>query len=403
MVGVPKLAGAQAGWYVYPSLSIGGSYDDNVTSTTENKQGDFITSTTFGLGAGYRSTPFTLLANYSFTAEVYAEHSEFNNVGYQNIASSLQYLPDRRWDLGLNVAYQRSPESGFFLFPGPASPATPQTGGAPPTGGTGSTPTGSPTTPTPRTPVTPAVDVGRQTTTLITASANARYKLTPITTVGAAYTFNWNEIEDGGTTTDHGAGLTVTRDLTARDAVSLNYEFSVFEVTDGGPDSPGRTTVNTVELGWTRQLTPRAVLRVAAGPSFTEGEVRAAVDLNLDYQWRIGVTPVTTSLRYQRSQGLVVGLPGASDIDLVSLSTGFTPARLWFVSADASFGNYSAVTSDAQSLRVYTVGLAASRTITQWMAVRATYTFLYQDTEGDILTRNVFMLSLDFSYPFRAY
>ena len=420
MVGVPQLAGAQPGWYVYPSFSLGESYDDNVTSTSANKQGDFITNTTFGLGVGYQSTPFTVLASYSFTAQVYAEHSELNNVGYRNGALSLQYLPTPRWDLGLNLVYQTSPDSGFFLFPATASPATAGTGGAPPTSGsapptsgTGSlpTPTSSPTAAAPPASA-PAVDVGRQTTSVISASASAKYTLTPITTLFASYTYTRSDIEDGeGITTDNGAGFTITRRITSRDDVFLDYAFSVFDVTDGGADgganggadSTGLTTVNTVQLGWTRQLTPLATFSVAAGPSFTEGDVRAAVDLGLTYQWRVGVTPVNAALIYQRSQGLVIGLAGASNIDQVSLNVGFAPARLWFLGADASFGNYAPVTSDADNIRVYTFALSASRTITRWMSVRATYNFVYQDTEGEILTRNVFLLSLDFSYPFRAY
>jgi hypothetical protein len=418
MLGVPELAGAQAGWYVYPSLSLGESYDDNVTSTSANKQGDFITNTTVGLAAGYSSAPFSLLANYAFTAQLYAEHSELNNVGYQNGGLSLQYRPDLRWDLGLNVSYQRTPDSGDFLFPASARPATVPpatvgTGGAPPTSGTGPTPAGSPTAPTSPASVPPAVDVGRQTTSVFSAGANARYNLTPITIVGASYNYTRSDIEDGEVTNEHAAGLTIRREITSRDSMTLDYTFSVFDttngdvtngdVTDGGADSTGQSTVNTIELGWARQLAPGADFSVAAGPSFTDGDVRAAVDLRLNYEWRVSGTPVNTSISYERSQGLVVGIAGASNIDQVVVSAGFAPARLWYVGVDANFGNYSAVTSGAQSFRVYTLNVAVSRTITQWMAVAARYSFTYQDTEGEILTRNVFLLSLDFSYPFRVY
>ena len=100
LAGVPRPAWAQAGWYVIPRFSVSEQYNDNIFFTVQ-KTGDFITQFTPGFDIGYRSEPLTFLLGYQTTIEVYAEHSDLNNIGdNQSGLLTLSYAPDRRLTIG---------------------------------------------------------------------------------------------------------------------------------------------------------------------------------------------------------------------------------------------------------------------------------------------------------------
>jgi hypothetical protein len=253
------------------------------------------------------------------------------------------------------------------------------------------------------------VDIGRTKTTAVTANAQVGYKFNPATNAGVNYGYTRSDVSGtGGNVTDgHDAGFAITRQLTLIDSLSLEYSFNYIttDFTDDTAlgDNSTTTTINTVLLGWTRQLTQTASLTVKAGPSFTGGDVRASGEIQLADQFKVGGTFVNAQALYTRSQGVVVGLGGAQNIDLVSASASFAPAQLWNVTIDGSFGNYSSIEGLSSDFRVYTVGLSVVRTITKWLSASASYNFIYQEQEGGDLTRNVIQVNLNFTYPFRIY
>src|SRR5262249_23942980 len=154
-------------------------------SSAVNPESDFITNFTLGLGAGYQSVPFTLVANFVVNPQVYAKNSELNTWQNQTAGLTLNYLPDQRWTLGLGATYQRFENTGDFLIQQPTPTPTPPpvaTTGAQPPGSTPSTSTAGapPPSPTPTTTL-PAVDIGRTKTTSVTASAHVGYKFNPTT------------------------------------------------------------------------------------------------------------------------------------------------------------------------------------------------------------------------------
>src|SRR5262249_34948423 len=146
-------------------------------------------------------------------------------------------------------------------------------------------------------------------------------------------------------------------------------------------------------------------LTLKAGPSFTGGDVRAAGEVQISDVFKVGGKFVNAQASYSRSQGVVTGLAGAQNIDQVWASVSFAPAQLWNVTINGSFGNYSSIEGNSSNsdFRVYTVGLTVTRAITQWLSARASYNFIYQEQQGEDLTRNVISVNLDFTYPFRIY
>src|SRR5437667_6464922 len=103
----PTSVWAQAGFYLTPSLTLSGVYDDNIFNETGGKNrnaaaagrgrvGDFSGRVTPGFSLGYQSDPLTVLFNYSFTIERFLEHSELDSVGgFQSGTLTFNYLPSR--------------------------------------------------------------------------------------------------------------------------------------------------------------------------------------------------------------------------------------------------------------------------------------------------------------------
>jgi hypothetical protein len=393
IAGIPGLAFAQpAGWYLYPTLSFGERYDDNIFDASESKTSDFITLISGTLGGGYQSVPLTVLGYYSVTAEVYADHSELNNFGDNQSARLLfSYLPDPRWILGLTADFERltSPSQLFLRTPSPAPISGPTPAPTPSSTGQVNIPT----------PFVPAVDAGRAETTLIEVNPSVSYRFDPRTTGAVQYLYTRSEVDDE-VTTGHEARVSLGRQLTVRDTGSLNYDFRFFDSTDEQAEAADNGTSHAVTLGWTRELTALTSMRLAAGPSFTEGDVGVDVFAGIDHRFRRG----TVGLSYEHTQSVVVGIGGASNVDQVIAYAVFQPCRLCSATVNGSFGNYSPVEeTGAAGFRVYTVGASFSYLINSWLAARASYDFSYQDSDGTVTSNNIVSVHLDFFYPFRVY
>jgi hypothetical protein len=140
-------------------------------------------------------------------------------------------------------------------------------------------------------------------------------------------------------------------------------------------------------------------MRLAAGPSFTEGDVGVDVFVGIDHRFQRG----TVGLSYEHTQSVVVGIGGAANVDQVLAYAVYQPCRLCSATVNGSFANYSPVETGATDFRVYTVGASFSYRINSWLAARASYDFSYQDSEGTVTSNNIVSVALDFFYPFRVY
>src|SRR5712691_5522567 len=109
LAATPAVSGAQAGWYIIPSLSLTEEFDDNVFGRSSNRVSDFVTRGSPGLSAGYRSQPLTLLVTSGFDAEFFEENRELSNVGDRRRADvAFQYLPTRTLTLGVTADFAQT-------------------------------------------------------------------------------------------------------------------------------------------------------------------------------------------------------------------------------------------------------------------------------------------------------
>jgi hypothetical protein len=400
VLGCPGLARAQAGYYLLPSLSVSENFDSNVFGTSTQTKSDFYTLIIPSLTAGYQSQPFTLLATYSFGAEIYAENSELSGVNRHHGGLFMRYLPTPQAVLGLTAAYDQSRSTTPFFQPPGATGTTAGPGGTTPTPGQAGTP--SPTTPTPGqagTPTAPqpgisGVEVGRQRTTQVSASPSFSYAFTPRTSLESSYSYLRTEVSGGSTDSAHVGTFRLAHQLTPLDRVSLGYLPRYFE-----SDTAPSVTSHAVTLGYGRKLTDQTDVTLEAGPRFPGGSVGVEANAALEQRFRLG----SARLAYARSQGIAAGLSGAQDTDNVSATLTFQPLRELQVGLNGSFLRATPTEGGGSATTVYAVGTSASYQLTAWMWARAGYTFSLQEQGSQEIRRHTVTVGLDFSYPIRLY
>ena len=403
VLALPAGAWAQAGWYAVPSLTLMAEFDSNINGTAHGQESDEIFQVIPGITLGYRSDPITVLVSYSFSAELYADHDELNNVGdNQQGGLTVAYHPTPRLDLDLGVIYTRTPDtSDFVLVPlaNPLPAATTQ-----PTPALPQVPAGSSAQPPP-TPVAvagsvpgtvapvPGIDVGRRTTQTLGVSAGATYRFDPRTRGTLAYGLTGVDLEGSGTDLEHSLSLSAERTFTPVDSGSLRFTTRYFNSDDAG-------SVRTYALvaGWSRQLSDATSFSLGAGPSVTDdGDLNAEAYANVLHRFSWG----TVGGSYSHQQGLIVGRSGASINDLLSVGLGFTPFRATSVALEASASRSEGLQSDAVPV---TYGYGFSATIAyqvrRWLGVSLIYRFSASQ-DGDTVPDHMVQLAITLSDVFR--
>jgi hypothetical protein len=380
---VPDVALGQAGFYLTPSLSVSEVYDDNVFFD-ERREGDVISRFTPSLEAGYRSAPLTLLGRYSFTAEVFAKLTEQTNPqARQQAALELRYLPTRLLTLSLRTTYieTHNPEN--------ISQVT-EVETQPPEEGNQAT----------------GVELGRRRTTSFSVSPSVAYRFSRLLSGTGGYAFTRTEQSGGTTSETHAATLGLSRRLTPRDTASVGAIFRYFRFEDdvtGGDSIPSYA----ITLGWARQLTRFTSVELHVGPRFTEGEApgveaQAALSQRLKHG-RLG-------LRYVHSQGTISGESGVVNSDTLAADVSYQLWRRLGATLETSFSR-STDTTSAQDTNTYRVNLRVAYQVSEYVSLLASYQFTFQNGPIDTtdtgnnqdIYRNVFMLQLVVSRPYRVY
>jgi hypothetical protein len=369
----PKDASAQERWTLTPSLDLSERFDDNVFLTADNRQSDFVTEITPGVGLKLEQPVLTLSAGYSITGQLYAENSTLDNFGdTQSAFLGATYRPSQRWTLGLNAYYARTTESEAFLRP----PAVPQ----------GVTVTTLPT-----------VETGQDTINQGTLNASAVYQFDRSTSGTANYSFAATESAAGSQTLDtsHTVGLGLSRQLTAIDQASVTATATLFDTADA------TTTAYSVLPGWRRQWTPSLSTDLALGPEVRDGDWGVAGRAGFTYEER----RLTVSMILTQGTSLVVG---STEPELATTLRGnihyqasqaLRLAGFGYVQRTAPSNDLTA--SDATSN--YAAGVSVSYQVTTWMTTYLKYEFTLQEggpgADGDIRDNQV-ILGVSFSYPF---
>lgn len=366
---VPIVARAQAGSYVTPSFSVARVYDDNLFSTSSQREKDFISRLSPEIQAGYQSARLTLLGRYTFDTEVFADHPELTTAqARQQASTEFQYLPTRLLTLAFDSEYLDTQTPGEFN-------------------------------------ATTGLEVGRARAQRFSLSPSIAYRFDPLTAGTGGYVFTKDELAGGVLAETHTTDLGLDRRITPRDTGSFSYTFRQFAFGGGDTTRPFRSgdtiASSAFTLGWTREVTPLTSFTLRGGPRFSEGLVDPEVSASIRHRLKRG----EVSFTYARSQTTVIGRTGTLDTESFAAAVTYQPLRFLQVSAAPSFFKSTNATFKA---KVYRVNLGATYQITKWLSLVGSYEFSLQQgglgrLRNEEISHNLFLLRLVATNPFRLY
>jgi hypothetical protein len=374
VLGIPDVAPAQqratspAGipgvWTITPSLQVGEKYTDNVFGTAHDRQSDFITQLTPGIGLSYETTPFKVSLGYNATFEIYADNSDLDNFGDNQTGTlSLDYRPDERWHFNLAGYYARTNDPSQFLVSTVAPPGT---------------------------VVVPTVETTRRQTDQVTLSAGADYQFTQRLTGRAGYIFSYLKQEGTEDSFSNTGSLGGEYQLTRLDTGFSTISVSVIDATD-------TDTSASLLFGWRRQWTADFTTSVAAGPRVTTSTWGGAADMSAIYQatheWLL-------RLAYSLGTGLVAGTTGAQNVSALTASVDYVPLRDLRFSAGGGWTRTWGIDGGSDSQDAYSAGASVAYRITTWLVLSLSYRFTVEEpSTGDSIRTNQVFLALTAAYP----
>jgi hypothetical protein len=358
---------------ITPSITVTGEYNDNIFQSNANKVSDYILGLSPGISVAVENPIYRLIGSYSFTAEVYADNDQLNDVF-------------ARQSLRLDGSYRVTP-----LLTASLSDAF---------------------TVNKNTNVVTAenVSTGRTRAISNTLSPGVAYQIDPLTTARVRGTWTTQHYETAAALDSDVYAVEgfVDHAFTPRLTGTAGYQFAYFDV----ERSPVVTT-HTPRIGVTYRFTPTLTAIVNGGPTIQVPEngsvgVFPAVTASLQQRFGWGAA----SLQYDRAVSTAGGLGGTTEnqsigatVQVDRLVRGLVlQAVPRYTKATSTIGN----TIDIES---FSLTLQARYEITRYIAAIAGYTYFHQTANGTTVTtaagtiiandvdQNRVFVGLQFGYP----
>ncbi len=284
VVTIPAAAAAQGRPYGRLSLSVGQGYDDNLfaSPSSGNPTSDFITRFGPVLEGGYMSPALSLLAQYGFDAERYADTKELNNtLARQEGLVNLKYRLRPRTALEVDGSYLDTQS------PRELNTAT-------------------------------LISAGRAEAQRIRGHAGLFYDANANMKLSTDYEVARDTIEGGRATNTQSARVGASFRPHQRNTFRTDYRFSYLTFSDD-------TSMYTVAItgGWSYVITPSLTFEVDAGPRLSLGNYQAEVALQLKRKLRRG----ELGIAYFNTEDTVLGEIGTVQVRRLTSTLFLTPWR----------------------------------------------------------------------------
>ncbi|MBZ5556532.1 MAG: hypothetical protein LAO77_04585 [Acidobacteriia bacterium] len=355
---VPAAARAQGMTYVIPSLSVAEVADSNVFSSQSSAESDVVLRTSPALRAGYRSAPLQLTGRYTFDAEQYRDHPALDDaLARQQADLSLRYHAGRTATFATSASYLTTHMPQEF---------NELTG----------------------------LNVQRAPATQFTVTPSMTYDLSARTRASVQFEFArsaFSEAAPGAALAGVAPSIVtrtftfgLDRHLSATDVAHAQYReqqfaFGGLPTNDASPDSIalGNGTSRAMLAGWTRELSALTRATVMAGPRFSGGAVRP--ELTADIHRRLKSGDVAVSV--ERTETVALGEAGTIEVERLTASATVRPTRRLELRAGPGISHDAAHVSGLDAT-VYLVDVAATRALTRWLSIEASYQHAWE--RGDI-------------------
>ena len=353
---------------VVPSISVSEEYNDNIFLDNTIKQSDFITGFSPALSLIVNQPWWELKAGYSFTAEIYAKESRFNDaLSRQYFVGSALFRPTQGLILTLSDSFANDRSTN----------------------------------------VTAQVSTGRQESWSNTFAPGLTYQMTPRASLslGASYTVLRFLGQGSGLDSDNYGFLSnVGYAFTPRLSGFIGYNFNYIDLEVGD-----NSQTHNPALGFGYQVTPTLSVTLSGGPAITliagDTFVTPAGTVAITQLFRWG----SIGLQYTRGVTPAGGFGGSSDTQSVSATvTVATWLQGLFVSFSPAYSTSESVDDrdpNRVDVQAFTLTLAAYYQLARYVSLFGGYTFLHQRTGGASsqqvdVDQNRVRVGLQFGYPF---
>ena len=351
-----------------PSLAVSEEYNDNIFLDNRVRQSDFITGFSPALSLIVNQPWWELKAGYSFTAEIYAKESRFNDaLSRQYFVGSALFRPTQGLILTVSDTFANDRSTN----------------------------------------VTAQVSTGRQESWSNTIAPGLTYQLTPRTSLnlGVSYTALRFLGRGGGLDSDnYGFLSSVGYAFTPRLSGFVGYNFNYIDLEVGDNSQ----THNPI-LGFSYQITPTLTVTLSGGPAITliggDTFVTPAGTAAITQLVRWG----SIGLQYTRGVTPAGGFGGSSDTQSVSgtvmVSTLLQGLFLSLTPAYSSSESVDDRDPNRVDVQAFTLSLVGYYQVARYVSLFGGYTFLHQRTGGRStqqvdVDQNRVRVGLQFGYPF---
>jgi hypothetical protein len=359
-LGLPGGAVAQSNFRLRPSLELIGGWDDNLLSTPQPAEKDWMGRVTPGLEMTVTGPRSVFGVRYGAEAEGFAEHRELAAAPAAQNAEAWLDFDGSRWS---------SETRGSFAETNRPWELNVATG----------------------------IGAGRIEGRRLEARQVLGHQFGPRTKAIADYTYRLEELtgEDRGDI--HVGRVGLERRFSPRDVVSYSYSLRHFAFSPGSESAPvttedGPITTHVLTIGWERKLLSGTVLKLEAGPRFGDGGVHPEGAASLRHTSDRG----EMSLGYSQTQTTILGESDVAVTDEVgaSLSHRLVPRLTVYLAP----GWFWTRVGDREA-RVWRTDAELRWQVTPSFLIAGAHTLSYEKgdlgrAEGGEVIRNLFMLRL---------
>lgn len=355
---------------VYPTLTLGAEYNDNVFLTNDRKRSDYIGSVTPGLQIILEGTTYRWAAGYSLTGEKYLHTSELDNtIQRQNFFLTGSSRLSPQFTLTLNEAFVEDNNTNLVG--------------------------------------TDNIAVGRQKARSNVFAPGFTWLFLPKTSLRVEASYTLQRYDDPAAADSNVYRLTtdLAHDFTPRVVGLVGYEARYIDV-----ERQLGVTTHTARLGGTYRFTPQTSATVVVGPTVrvTRDEspsVSPFADASITSLFSWG----SASAYFQRSIGTAGGAGGTTEnTSFGGLVAATFLARDLILEAGPRYSiAESTGGGDAVDVRSFALDLRATYRFTSWFSGVAGYRLFLQrsDSASTSIARDVdqnrAFLGAQFGFPFK--
>lgn len=359
---------AQGPLVLIPSVAITEEFNDNIFLDNSRRESDFITSITPSIRLVSQSPTYRLMAGYSFTADKYAKHSEFDSVFRRH-----DFFAEGFWRLAPTLTLTVTDSLTFSNNTNVVS--------------------------------TTAVSTGRDEALSNSLSGGVIWQVSPTNVLQSRATWTTQHFKSADSHDSDGYSIATDfiHAFTPRLSGSIGYEFFYQTVQD-----EESSTTHTPRIGATYRFTRTLTGSVTGGVSITskggQTDTSPSVHASLIQLLKLG----SASVSYDQNVGTSGGVGGTTNnqtatgtLVLDRLFRNFTLAFSATYVRSEDLGN----DSSRIDLQTYQLGIRAAYAFTPWMYGLVGYNWYKQtsDSAADVraadVDQNRVFVGLQFSYP----